>query len=59
MVSFLNAFMSYLVVVLVIVVVAGIAVTIGIWGAKQKNKSWKKKQAVTENAKENPANEKA
>ena len=37
MISFLNAFMSYLVVMIVIVVVAGVALTIGITAAKKKN----------------------
>lgn len=36
MVSFLNAFMSYLVVLIVIVAVAGVATAIGITMAKKK-----------------------
>lgn len=37
LISFLNTFMSYLVVMIVIVVVAGVALTIGITAAKKKN----------------------
>lgn len=37
LVSFLNSFMSYLMVMLVIVVVAGVATAIGITMAKKKN----------------------
>lgn len=36
LVNFLNAFMSYAVLMLVIVVIAGVAVTIGITMAKKK-----------------------
>ena len=38
LVNFLNSFMSYLVVMLVVVAVAGIATVIGISMAKKKNK---------------------
>lgn len=37
LISFLNSFMSYIVLLLIIVVLAGIAVTIGITMAKRKN----------------------
>lgn len=37
LISFLNSFMSYLVVMLVIVVMAGLAVAIGTTMAKRKN----------------------
>lgn len=37
LVNFLNTFMSYLVQMIVIVAVAGVAVTIGITAAKKKN----------------------
>lgn len=37
LVNFVNAFLSYLVLLLIIVVVAGIATTIGITMAKKKN----------------------
>lgn len=36
LVNFLNSFMSYLVLMLVIVVIAGVAITIGITMAKRK-----------------------
>ncbi len=37
MISFANTFLSYVVVLLVIGVVAAVAITIGITGAKKKN----------------------
>ena len=37
LISFFNSFMSYIVLMLIIVILAGIAVTIGITMAKKKN----------------------
>ncbi len=37
MISFLNAFMSYLLLAIIIVIVAGVALTIGITMAKKKS----------------------
>ncbi len=48
MVSFVNSFLSYLVLMLVILVVAGVAVTIGITLRKRKNSQTPIQETVEE-----------